>query len=88
MGWKIRVSEEADKQFSKLDKGIAKQLVKYLKEKIETLDDPRKAGKPLKGNLRGYWRYRWQDYRIICDLQDEELVILVLKLAHRKEAYD
>lgn len=86
MTWKIRVTERADKAFGKLDKPVAKRIIKELR-KISQLDNPRSRGKSLSGNLAGLWRYRVGDYRIICDILDDELVILAIDIAHRREAY-
>lgn len=86
MGWKFRLSTKAKKQLAKLDKTTATQLLKGLKT-IEDSPNPRTHGKPLKGNHKGFWRYRIGDYRILCEIQDEELIILALQIGHRKEIY-
>lgn len=70
----------------KLDKQIAKRIVAKLHE-ISQLEDPRSRGKALTGNLAGVWRYRVGDYRILCDINDGRLVILVVDVAHRREVY-
>ena len=59
----------------------------FMKERIKPTDNPRGIGKALKGNLSGYWRYRVGDYRIICQIQEAELIILVIELGHRKGVY-
>lgn len=88
MVWQIELSEVARKQFVKLDPSIGKRLVKFLRERIATLDDPRSVGKPLLGALLGgYWRYRLGDYRLVCDIQDGKVCILVLEVGNRKEIY-
>lgn len=74
---------EAEKQFAKLDKPIQKRIKKYLDE----IKDPRSRGKALIGNLLGIWRYRVGDYRILCKIKDEELIILVLEVGHRSKIY-
>ena len=56
-------------------------------EEIANLDDPRSRGKALTGNLAGLWRYRVGDYRVVCDIEDGVLVILVVDVAHRREVY-
>lgn len=86
MAWTIKVSKRADKQIRKLDKNTANIITKYLRE-ISLLDDPRTKGKALTGTLRGLWRYRIGDYRIICDVIDNELVILELEAEHRSKVY-
>lgn len=87
MGWKIEFSESVNKQFKKLDPHIADKITRYL-EKIATSANPKSFGKPLHADLSGYWRYRWRDYRIICEIKDKELVVLVLKVDHRRKVYD
>ena len=72
------------KQFKKLDKFTQKQIKKYLENVTET---PREKGKALIGNRSGQWRYRIGNYRVIVNIQDEELIILALEVGHRKEIY-
>lgn len=86
MAWTIKVSKRADKQLRKLNRQVADRITKYIKD-ISLLDDPRTKGKALTGTLRGLWRYRVEDYRIICDIIDDELVILVLETEHRSKVY-
>ncbi|EKD69958.1 MAG: RelE toxin [uncultured bacterium] len=88
MAWKIKISEFALKQIKKLDKAIAKKILTYLKERIASQKDPRVLGKPLLHDKSGLWRYRVENYRIICKIEDNELVVLVLRLGHRKEIYE
>ena len=87
MDWKIEFDSKVLKDLAKLDKQAAKQIIYYLEEQIKTSDDPRKYGKPLKGSLKGLWRYRIADYRIICQIKDKEMLILVAKVGHRKKIY-
>ena len=79
-------SKKAQKQFSKLDSVIKKRIKKYTDE-LETLENPRDKGSALVGNLSGLWRYRIGDYRLICHIDDNKLIILCLEIAHRSEAY-
>lgn len=76
----------AYKAMRKLDKGVAARVFDELDE-IAKLEDPRSRGKALTGNLAGVWRYRVGDYRILCDINDGRLVILVVDVAHRREVY-
>ena len=76
----------SDKAMRKLDKGVAARVFDELDE-IAKLEDPRSRGKALTGNLAGVWRYRVGDYRILCDINDGRLVILVVDVAHRREVY-
>jgi len=85
--WTVEISETAKKQLKKIDKVAAKRIVHYLRERIKAQDDPKRFGKMLKGNLRDYWRYRVGSYRIICQIKDEKLVVLVLEVGDRKSVY-
>ncbi len=62
-------------------------MLKYLDKKIATNEDPRRFGAPLRKNLFGLWKYRVGDYRVICDIQDQEITVLVLRVGHRKKVY-
>lgn len=79
-------ADKAKKEFLKLDKPIQQQIQKFIK-KIEELENPRTSGKALVKNLSGRWRYRVGNYRLVCEIEDDKLVILVLRIAHRKEVY-
>lgn len=83
---KLILNTKTQKQFKKLDSVTKKRLEKFFDE-LETLDNPRVKGTSLVGNLTGLWRYRVGDYRVICHICDDELVILCLEIAHRSEAY-
>ena len=86
MAWLIEFTRNADKAMRKLDKDVAARIFDELDE-IAKLEDPRSRGKALTGNLAGVWRYRVGDYRILCDISDGRLVILVVDVAHRREVY-
>ena len=86
MAWTIEVSEKAVRALRKMDKQVARRIRDELAE-IAKLEDPRSMGKALVGNLAGLWRYRVGDYRIVCDIEDGVLVILVVDVAHRREVY-
>ena len=88
MAWRIELTATAVKQLSKLDKGEAKRITAFLRQRLATLEDPRSTGKALSGPLLGsFWRYRVGDYRIICDIQDGALCILVIEIGNRREVY-
>lgn len=70
-----------------MDKQSAKRIVDFLDQRISPLDDPRVSGKTLKGELGQFWRYRVGDYRILCEIQDGELIIIAALVGHRKEIY-
>lgn len=86
MAWTIEVSDRAVKTLRKLDKQIARQIRDKLKQ-VAALDDPRSKGKGLTGNLAGFWRYRVNDYRIVCEIRDGALIVLVIDAEHRSKVY-
>ncbi|WP_242370199.1 type II toxin-antitoxin system RelE family toxin [Adlercreutzia muris] len=86
MGYSIEYLPRAVKSLKKLDKGTAARIFEAMDE-VATLDDPRSQGKGLTGPLSGLWRYRVGDYRVICDVHDGELVVLVVGVAHRSRVY-
>jgi len=83
----IEFSGQAKKQFKKLDKHTQQMIGKYIDKNLESVDNPRKYGKALAGTLRGLWRYEVGKYRLICEIKDGVLQILVLKIGHRREVY-
>jgi mRNA interferase RelE/StbE len=87
LAWAIEFSDTAKKQLRKLDKPVARQIVDFMDGRVAPLDDPRSAGKALVGPLGGLWRYRVGDYRVICDLRDATLIVLVLQVGNRREVY-
>jgi mRNA interferase RelE/StbE len=86
MHWTVEVKGKAAKAIIRLDKTIRNQITGYLKQ-LEALDNPRAHGKALTGRYTGLWRYRVGDYRLICQIKDKEIVILVLDVDHRKNIY-
>ena len=88
MVWRIELTATAVRQIGKLDKNEAKRITTFLRQRLATLDDPRSTGKALAGpQLGAYWRYRVGDYRIICDIQDAVLCILVIEVGNRRDVY-
>ena len=87
MAWTIDYSDKALRQIQKFDKQIAKRIIKHM-EKIAGLEDVRGLGHALSGPLGTLWRYRVGDYRVICDIQDKILRILVVEIGHRSNIYD
>jgi len=88
MAWKIELLPEARKGLKKIGAAEAKRILKFLHERIQPMEDPRSIGESLKGSrLGGLWRYRTGDYRILCDIQDEQIIILVVMIGHRREVY-
>jgi len=86
-GWKIEISRGAEKQITKLDRTVQATILRFLRERLQSADNPRQWGKPLQGEKGGLWRYRVGDYRLICDIQDEKITVLVLHVGHRKDVY-
>lgn len=82
----IEFSPLAEKQFLKLDKQIQRKIQKFVLQ-LKNLENPRSRGKALVGNLSHLWRYRVADYRLICDIQDEKILVTILRIGHRKEIY-
>ena len=87
MAWTIRYTETARSQLRKFDKQTAQRIVDYMDERVARLENPRDIGKALSGPLGGLWRYRVGDCRIICDLQDQVLCVLVMRVGNRREVY-
>ncbi|MGH9578067.1 MAG: type II toxin-antitoxin system RelE family toxin [Terriglobales bacterium] len=87
MGWTVEIADFAERQLRKLDRPVRDRILDYLHERIEGCKNPRHFGEPLKGGRAGLWRYRVGDYRIICELRDEILVVLALSVGHRREIY-
>jgi mRNA interferase RelE/StbE len=85
--WRVSFSPAAERSLQKLDKTAQVEILRYLRRRIETTEDPRRFGHALRGNLAGLWRYRVRDYRIICRIEDAEITILVVEIGHRREIY-
>jgi mRNA interferase RelE/StbE len=88
LAWLIEFEAEAEKELKKLDKQVARRIVKFLRERIAVLDDPRRIGAALTGSTLGnYWKYRVGDYRIIADIQDARVCVQVVRLGNRRQIY-
>lgn len=88
MAWKIELSREAVKALDKLDKPAAQGLLRFLHERVSAAENPRKLGEALKGSeLGNFWKYRVGDYRIIADIQDRAVRILVVRVGNRRQVY-
>ena len=86
MAWKIDFTEAAAGQLRKLDRAVARRVLKYLRERVSESADPRSLGAALKGDELGrFWRYRVGDYRIIAEIMDREIRIVVIRLEHRSD---
>ena len=87
MAWTIEYAETAKKQLRKLDRLAARRILDFMDERVAESDDPRGIGKALKGPLGDLWRYRVGDFRVICEIQDGVLTVLVLQVSNRREVY-
>jgi mRNA interferase RelE/StbE len=87
LAWRIEIARTAIQQIKKLDRNAQKSIQRFLRERLAQADNPRQWGRALQGEKRGLWRYRVGDYRLICDIQDEKITILVPELGHRKDVY-
>ena len=88
MGWKVRLSERARKDLKKLDQQVATRVVKFFRDRIEGGNDQRSIGAALEGSDLGeFWKYRIGDWRAVCSIQDETVIVLVLMVQHRSQVY-
>jgi len=88
MAYGVELAESVDRELDKLDPQQRKRILKFLHERVARLDDPRSVGEALHGlQLGEFWKYRVGDYGLICKIQDDRLVVLVLRVGHRKEIY-
>ena len=84
----LEFTKEALKDLKKLDNSVARVIFAWLKKNIDGCSDPRVHGKGLTANRSGQWRYRVGNYRIICKIEDEKIIVLVLTIGHRSTVYD
>ena len=88
MVWIIKYTESSSKQLKKLDKQTALRVLDDMDERVAVLADPRSLGKSLKGPKMGeYWRYRVGDIRLICNILDGQMTVLVIEIGNRREIY-
>jgi len=87
LAWTVEIDAFAQKQLRKLDRSVQRRLLDWLDERIEGCKNPRHFGEPLRGDLNGLWRYRVGDYRIICEIQEQKLIVLALAIGHRRDIY-
>ena len=86
--WRVAYHADAQKALDKMGNNAREKIIRYMRERIEGYDDPRRFGKALQYELKGLWRYRVGDYRIICKIKDHELIVLVVEVDHRKDVYE
>jgi mRNA interferase RelE/StbE len=88
MAYSVELAAGVDRELEKLDTPLRKRILKFLNDRVARLDDPRSIGQALRGSRLGeFWKYRVGDYRLICKLEDDRLLVLVLRLGHRREIY-
>lgn len=88
MAWKVEFESAALKELERLDLPDARRILKFLAERIGAGNDPRAIGEPLKGSrFSGLWKYRVGSFRIICQIQDEAVTVLVVRIGHRRDVY-
>ncbi|MGT2775760.1 type II toxin-antitoxin system RelE family toxin [Streptococcus hyovaginalis] len=85
--YQVEYSKKAQKQIKKLDRSIQKLLFSWIDKNLDQTNNPRQHGKGLTGNHSGEWRYRIGNYRLICDIQDDKMIILALEVGHRNNIY-
>lgn len=88
MAWQVEFDPDALKELMRLDRPVQIRLIAFLRDRLAPLDDPRSLGEALSGSRLGsYWKYRVGDWRIVCDIQDQRVVVRVLRLGNRREVY-
>jgi mRNA interferase RelE/StbE len=88
MAWRIEFERAAARELNKLDPQSSERVLRFLRDRIAALKDPRSIGQALKGDRFGeFWRYRVSDYRVIARIEDAEARILVLRIGHRRQVY-
>jgi mRNA interferase RelE/StbE len=86
--WKVEWEDAARRELRRMGHSEQQRGIRYLRERIATAEDPRRFGKALTANKTGLWRYRVGDHRIVCRIEDDRFIVLVLAVGHRKEIYD
>ncbi len=87
MAWTIELTDAAFRQLEQLDRSVAQRIRRFLHERLARMENPRGIGQALHGQLEEYWKYRVGDYRLIVEIVDDRLVILVVRIGHRREIY-
>ena len=87
MAWTIEYDPRVERDLRGLDRRIQEEILDYMESRIASSDDPKSFGKALRHSQKGLWRYRVRDYRILCEIQPERVVVLVVAVGHRSEVY-
>lgn len=88
MAYNVVYTKKAIKSLKKIDKAQQRLIIAWIEKNLIDTEDPRDLGKGLKGNLKAYWRYRVGNYRILADIEDDEIKIIVFNIGHRKDVYN
>lgn len=88
MAWKIEFGDKASRQFDRLDSVVRQRISNFLEQRLAKSSNLRQLGAALTGEFKGLWRYRVGDYRILCRIKDNELLIVVVAVGHRRDIYD
>jgi mRNA interferase RelE/StbE len=86
--WRVEFDSDAARDLRKLGAAPKRLILRYLRQRIATCEEPRRFGRPLTGDLKGLWRYRVGDYRIVASIEEDRFVVLVVTVGHRREVYD
>ena len=86
--WRVEFDPDAARDLRKLGAVAERAILRYLRQRIATAADPRRFGKPLTGDMKGLWRYRVGDYRVVASIEDGRFVVLVVTVGHRRQVYD
>jgi mRNA interferase RelE/StbE len=86
--WRVAFDPDAARELRKLGHSAQSAIQKYLRERIATAQNPRRFGHALTGDLKGLWRYRVGDYRIVADIREKEILVMVVTVGHRRNVYD
>jgi mRNA interferase RelE/StbE len=88
MNWHVELSPQARKNLDQLDKQVARRILRFLHDRLAPLDDPRSIGEALRGSKLGeFWKYRVGDYRIITIIEDNQVIVFVVRIGNRREVY-
>jgi mRNA interferase RelE/StbE len=85
--WRIEFDAKVDKEMARLAPKDRQRILRFLRERVAPLDNPRDLGEALAGALSGYWKYRVGDYRVIAKIENQRVTILVVRIGNRREVY-
>lgn len=88
MNWDYRIEESARDDLRRIGPSAAREILDFLDQRIKGAADPGRFGRPLRGPMKGFWRYRVRDYRVLCRLERRMLVVVVIAVGHRSTVYD